>query len=209
MKRGDQRLLFSVNGWESLPLPSASVRIWRGWLDDIAAQSFYDHLVTSLRWEQPTLTIAGKKHPIPRLQAWYGDAEAVYRYSGTTFVPMPWTTVLSDIRFRLEELCEARFNSVLANWYRHGADSMGFHADNEPELGSRPVIASLTLGGTRRFVLKPYRGMNAESFSIDLGNGDLLEMSGETQDFWQHGVPKTTKVVIPRVNLTFRYIEHV
>lgn len=209
MKRSDQRPLFSVDGWELLSLPSASVRIWRGWLDDIAAQSLYDHLVTSLQWEQPTLTIAGKKHPIPRLQAWYGNAEAVYRYSGTTFVPVPWTVELSDIRQRLEEVCGAPFNSVLANWYRHGSDSMGFHADNEPELGPRPVIASLTLGGARRFVLKPYRGMNAESLSINLGNGDLLEMSGETQHFWRHGVPKTTKVVDPRINLTFRHIEPV
>lgn len=209
MNLNDQHPLFATEEWESLPLPSASVRIWRGWLDAVAAQSLYNHLLTSLQWEQPTLTIAGKKHPIPRLQAWYGDAEAVYRYSGTTFVPTAWTPELSHLRHSLENLCGARFNSVLANWYRNGSDSMGFHADDEPELGRHPLIASLTLGGARRFVLKPYRGLNAESCSINLGNGDLLVMSGETQHYWRHGVPKTTKVVAPRINLTFRHIEPV
>ena len=206
MKHSDQSPLFSVSGWELLPLPSASVRFWHKWLDDRAALALYDHLATSLQWEQPTLTIAGKQHPIPRLQAWYGDADAIYRYSGTTFVPTPWTAELSHIRHRLEDLCGTRFNSVLANWYRHGADGMGFHADNEPELGQQPVIASLSLGGARRFVLKPHRELEAESFSINLGGGDLLIMSGDTQHHWRHGVPKTTRSVAPRINLTFRQI---
>lgn len=209
MKHVDHSPLFAAGGWQSLPLPCASVRLWRGWLDGAAAQSLYDRLSTSLQWEQPSLTIAGKVHPIPRLQAWYGDSDAVYRYSGTTFVPTPWTAELNDIRHRLQDVCGARFNSVLANWYRHGADSMGFHADNEPELGRQPVIVSLSLGGCRRFVLKPHRGLAAEPLSVDLGDGDLLEMSGDTQHRWRHGVPKTAKPVASRINLTFRFIHPV
>jgi alkylated DNA repair dioxygenase AlkB len=206
MKHIDQNTLFADGGWQVLPLPSASIRLWRDWLDVDAAHALYDHLATGLQWDQPSLTIAGKVHPIPRFQAWYGDGDAIYRYSGTTFVPTPWTAELNAVRRRLEEMCEARFNSVLANWYHHGAHSMGFHADNEPELGPEPVIASLSLGGARRFVLRPRRGLGAESFSVILGDGDLLEMSGETQRYWHHGVPKTTRPVAPRINLTFRLI---
>jgi alkylated DNA repair dioxygenase AlkB len=206
MRHLDQSGLFPVEGWRSVPLPSARIRLWRGWLTSAEAEALYEQLATNLQWTQPSLTIAGKTHPIPRLQAWYGDAGSVYRYSGTTFVPTPWTEELADIRRRLEEVCSVRFNSVLANWYRHGAESMGFHADNEPELGPQPIIASLSLGGFRRFVLKPQRGLDAESVSIDLGNGDLLEMAGETQHHWRHGIPKTVKPVAPRINLTFRLI---
>ena len=202
MKRLDQSALFPVEGWQSMPLPSATVRLWCGWLGSAEATALYEQLAASLQW----VTIAGKTHPIPRLQAWYGDAGSVYRYSGTTFVPHAWTAGLDDLRSRVETVCEARFNSVLVNWYRHGADGMGFHADNEPELGPQPVIASLSLGGTRRFVLKPQRGLDVESLAINLGDGDLLEMSGQTQHRWHHGVPKTANRVVPRINLTFRLI---
>lgn len=207
MKIPDQHPLFPVDGWQPIPLPAASVRLWRNWLDETEADALYQRLAQELQWEQPSLTIAGKTHPIPRLQAWYGDGDAVYRYSGTTFVPNPWTAELYELKSRLENSCGVRFNSVLANWYRHGADGMGFHADNEPELGPQPLIASLSLGGARRFVLKPRRKTDHEPVSIALGNGDLLEMSGDTQRCWRHGVPKTTTPVEPRINLTFRFIK--
>lgn len=206
MRCFEQCALFPVEGWQSVPLPCASVRLWCGWLGNAEAAALYERLAANLQWEQPTLTIAGKTHRIPRLQAWHGDAGSVYRYSGTTFVPHPWTVELNDLRGRLEAVCEVRFNSVLVNWYRHGAEGMGFHADDEPELGPQPVIASLSLGGGRRFVLKPQRGLDAEPLAINLGEGDLLEMSGQTQHRWHHGVPKTAKRVFPRINLTFRLI---
>lgn len=208
MRHLDQPSLFPTAGWQILPLPSASVRLWRGWLNEQEASELYERLRATLHWDQPSLTIAGKTHRIPRLQAWHGDADAIYRYSGTTFAPAPWTHELLALRQRLEAACGARFNSMLANLYRTGADGMGFHADKEPELGPEPVIASLSLGSARRFVLKPVRHLEAESLSVDLGNGDLLEMAGTTQRYWRHGVPKTTRVVAPRINLTFRFIEN-
>jgi alkylated DNA repair dioxygenase AlkB len=206
MKHSDQQSLFSQPGWQALPLTSASVRLWRSWLNGAEADALYERLSRDLQWEQPSLTIAGKTHRIPRLQAWYGDGNAVYRYSDSTFTPTPWTTALADLKNHLEIVCGARFNSVLANWYRDGADGMGFHADNEPELGPQPLIASLSLGGARRFVLKPTRTLDAEPVSLELGNGDLLEMAGQTQHFWRHGLPKTTRPVAARINLTFRLI---
>lgn len=208
MKRIDQSPLFPAVGWQPLPIPSASVRLWREWLVEADARYLYEHLAADLQWDQPSLTIAGKTHRIPRLQAWYGDAEAVYRYSGSTFIPLPWTPALVELKNRMEITCGTRFNSMLANWYRQGDDGMGFHADNEPELGHEPVIASLSLGGMRRFVFKPNRGLMAEPIALELHGGDLLEMSGQTQHQWRHGVPKTARLVSPRINLTFRYIHH-
>ncbi len=207
MKHLDQGTLLAVEGWQSVPLPLADLHLWRGWLTDLEAKTLYDGLASQLHWQQPSLKIAGKLYPIPRLQAWYGDADAVYRYSGTRFAPLGWTAELDALRRRLEDVCGASFNSVLANWYRHGAEGMGFHADDEPELGPQPVIASVSLGGSRRFVLKPRRGLEAEPLSIELGNGDLLKMSGATQRHWHHGIPKTRKPVLPRINLTFRLIQ--
>jgi alkylated DNA repair dioxygenase AlkB len=206
MRHLDQPSLFPAAGWEVLPLPSASVRLWRGWLADKEAHALYERLSATLQWEQPSLTIAGKTHRIPRLQAWHGDADAVYRYSGTTFTPAPWTPELLYLKQRLEAACDARFNSMLANWYRTGSEGMGFHADKEPELGPEPLIASLSLGGARRFVLKPVPKLEVESLSVCLGNGDLLEMAGTTQRYWRHGIPKTTRAVAARINLTFRFI---
>jgi Alkylated DNA repair protein len=208
MRHLDQPALFPAAGWQTLPLPSASVRLWRSWLNEEEAHALYERLCATLQWEQPSLTIAGKTHRIPRLQAWHGDAGAVYRYSGTTFTPVPWTPELLALKLRLETVCGARFNSMLANWYRTGSDGMGFHADKEPELGPEPLIASLSLGGSRRFVLKPVPRLEAESLSMDLGNGDLLEMAGTTQRYWRHGIPKTTRTVAARINLTFRFIDN-
>lgn len=208
MSHVDPPSLFPAAGWQTLPLPSASVRLWRGWLTHQEASELYERLCATLQWDQPTLTIAGKTHRIPRLQAWHGEADAIYRYSGTTFTPAPWTHELLALKQRLEAACGARFNSMLANWYRTGSDGMGFHADKEPELGPEPVIASLSLGGARRFVLKPVRQLEAESLSVDLCNGDLLEMGRTTQRYWRHGIPKTTRAVEPRINLTFRFIDN-
>jgi alkylated DNA repair dioxygenase AlkB len=149
----------------------------------------------------------GKEVPQPRLTAWYGDPAAQYTYSGLTWEPRPWTPTLLDLRRRLEAATDARFNSVLLNYYRDGRDSMGWHADNEPELGAAPAIASLSLGASRRFRLRPYRGgLTHPSFSLDLPTGSLLLMRGPTQQHWQHELPKTARPVGPRLNLTFRWI---
>jgi alkylated DNA repair dioxygenase AlkB len=153
-------------------------------------------------WRLETVVVYGKRHLQPRLTAWYG--EAAYRYSGLTLQPLPMTLLLASLRTAVEAATGQRFNSVLLNYYRDGADSMGMHSDDEPELGPRPVIASLSFGATRRFVLKHKR--TGRTVKIDLLDGSLLLMAGDLQHHWLHGINKTSKPTNPRINLTFRYI---
>jgi len=134
-----------------------------------------------------------------------GDPDARYRYSGADFQPHPWSELLRPVRDRLQDALDARFNSVLLNRYRNGADSMGWHSDDEPELGHAPVIASLSLGASRRFLLRR-REEHARKAEYLLGHGDLLVMGGDTQRYYQHAVPLTTRSQEERVNLTFRLI---
>ena len=141
----------------------------------------------------------------PRLTCWHGDPNARYTYSRRTFEPSPWTPALSTLRDRLNAEGPVTFNSVLGNLYRDGKDSMGCHADNEPELGADPVIASLSLGGTRRLSFH-HNEKSAPRVSLDLEDGCLLWMTGSTQRFWRHSLPKTARKVPPRINLTFRKI---
>jgi alkylated DNA repair dioxygenase AlkB len=144
----------------------------------------------------------------PRLTAWYGDATARYSYSGLDLTPQPWTPALLALRTQVEQATGVTFNSVLLNLYRTGQDSMGWHADDEPELGPEPVIASISLGATRRFRLRPRHSQQLPHapLGLDLPSGSLLVMRGTTQQHWQHAVPKTARPVGPRLNLTFRTI---
>lgn len=134
-----------------------------------------------------------------------GDPDARYRYSGAAFQPHPWAESLLPVRERLREELGQSFNSVLLNRYRSGADSMGWHSDDEPELGPRPSIASLSLGATRRFLLRR-RNDHGRKAEYLLGHGDLLLMAGDTQRFYQHAMSKSTRVQGERINLTFRRI---
>lgn len=138
----------------------------------------------------------------PRLSAWQGDA--TYAYSGLTLHPAPWTPQVEAVRRRIEAAAGDAFNSVLANLYRNGADRLGWHADDEPELGPAPVIASASFGAPRRFLLRPKRG--GASVPIVLEPGSLLVMRGPTQRHWLHSIPPTRRPVGPRINLTFRRI---
>lgn len=190
---------------QRLPLAQSEIWLWRAWLAQPLAAEYYQDLLANLHWQQPELFIAGKMRKIPRRQAWHGDPEASYQYSGMRFAPSPWNTTLTVLRQGLEKHCQATFNSVLVNHYRDGADSMGWHRDNEPELGEQPVIASLSLGATRRFCFKPAGG-GAQALAIELHSGDLLLMAGSTQQHWLHALPKTRKPVQGRLNLTFREI---
>lgn len=137
----------------------------------------------------------------PRLIASYGDAGVTYRYSGTTNVALPWTETLLEIKRRIEAV-EGRYNYCLLNRYRSGQDSMGLHADNEPEMGE--MIGSVSLGATRRFRIK--HNTSKETMSFALSHGSLLIMAGTMQQFWKHEVPKTKLPVDERINLTFREI---
>lgn len=141
--------------------------------------------------------------PEPRLSAWYGDA--AYTYSGKTRQPHAWMPILDALRQRIEIACQARFNSVLLNLYRNGQDSMGLHSDDEPELGPEPLIASLSLGAERRFVLR-HKTLTDQRHTLTLAHGSLLLMAGRTQHAWKHGLPKAKSVAEPRINLTFRWL---
>lgn len=135
---------------------------------------------------------------------WHGDPSAYYEYSGVNHQPKPWTSELRNIREKVEQQCRCVFNSVLANLYRDGNDSMGRHADDEKELGINPVIASLSLGDGRLF--RMHHKKSKQTLAINLAHGDLLVMGGTCQQHWLHSVPKTKIAKMPRINLTFREI---
>lgn len=188
-----------------VPLPHADVRVYPGWLDAQAAQALHDALLVGVPWEVHRLRMFGRDIASPRLSCWIGDAGSDYRYSGRTYTPHPWPAALLPVRQRLVEDLAHPFNSVMANLYRDGSDYMGAHSDDEPELGPRPVIASLSLGAERRFVFKAKSGQ-ARAVAVPVASGDLLVMAGETQTLYRHGVMKTAKEVGSRINLTFRRI---
>lgn len=175
------------------------------WLIEAAVaepERVLQRLLTELDWRQDTARIVGREVQLPRLTAWYGDAG--YRYSGIDNPPAPWSPVLQELKATAEELAGTRFNSVLANLYRDGRDSMGWHSDDERALGREPVIASLSFGAVRRFRLKHKR--EPMSLALDLQPGSCLVMAGTLQHQWRHALPKTSRPVGPRVNLTFRLI---
>ncbi len=167
------------------------------------ANEAFASLLAEVPFRQETIRLFGKPILQPRLTAWHGDPGAAYTYSGLSLAPTPWTPALSRLRARVEEAAGDSFNSVLVNLYRGGDDSMGKHSDDEPELGTNPVIASLSLGARRRFVLEPKKG--GEKVTLELGEGNLLVMAGTTQHHYRHGVPKQVNRGA-RMNLTFRRI---
>jgi len=171
-------------------------------LSSTEAERLFRRLHQDVAWRQDEATIMGRRLPIPRLQAWYGDGS--YVYSGIRLAAQPWTEPLRELKVLAERLAGQAFNSVLANLYRHGGDSVAWHADAEPALGRNPVIASLSLGACRRFDLRHRR--SAERLSIDLPAGSCLIMAGATQHCWQHRIAKTSRPVGARINLTFRLI---
>ncbi|MFD2719371.1 alpha-ketoglutarate-dependent dioxygenase AlkB family protein [Hymenobacter monticola] len=189
-----------------IPLPGAELLFDADFLPEAAAAALLASLNAETAWEQRSIRLFGQEFPQPRLTAWYGDAEARYTYSNLAWEPRPWTPALQALRQRVEAATNARFNSVLLNLYRDGRDSMGWHADDEPELGPTPVIASLSLGALRRFRLRPRAGLVHPPVSLDLPTGSLLLMRGPTQQHWQHALPKTTRPLGPRLNLTFRWV---
>ena len=164
------------------------------------ADELFELLRNQVKWREDEIKLFGKTMPIPRLQCWYGDSP--YKYSNITMQPEPWLPHLLELKQRCESVANSRFNSALANLYRNGQDSNGWHSDNEPELGTNPVIASLSFGETRRFHLK--HKTTKEKITFDLASGSLLIMAGEMQKFWLHTLPKTKVNTGARLNLTFR-----
>jgi len=167
------------------------------------ADGFFKLLQERLAWQQEPIWMFGKQVLQPRLTALYGDPKVPYAYSGIAMEALPFTEALEQIKDRLQVFTQQEFTHVLCNYYRDGQDSMGWHRDNEPILGKNPTIASLTFGATRAFQLRPY-GKKKPKLSLELSHGSLLLMGGESQHFWEHQLPKTKKVLAPRINLTFR-----
>jgi len=193
---------------ERLPLPDADV----SYLDHLPLAEpdtlILQRLIAEVPWRSEEVVMWGRRMPQPRLTAWYGNAGARYAYSGIKLDPLPWTPLLADLKTRVEDVADVTFNSVLLNYYRDHHDSVGFHSDDEPELGERPVIASLSLGAERKFVLKHKHLKHIAPVRLRLASGSLLLMKGDTQRCWRHGVPKESRACGPRINLTFRQIAH-
>ena len=211
-----------------ITLPDADLLFIENFYPPSVSDAFLAKLSTELAWEQGEITLFGKKVAEPRLSAWYGDVGKNYTYSGKMQVPLLWhealLTIKNDIEKTIFEQFSARFtkfekfsksataetqnlsfNSVLCNYYRNGQDSMGFHADNEKELGINPVIASVNFGESRRFIFRR-RDDTSVKYELVLTHGSLLVMSGAMQHHWLHAVPKEPKRTKPRINLTFRHI---
>ncbi|EGU38569.1 hypothetical protein VII00023_10579 [Vibrio ichthyoenteri ATCC 700023] len=188
-------------------------RIWQTvadgeilYLPHFIAKDEADLLLSQLQdqvaWQQRSIFLFGKSIPQPRLTAWYSDKS--YRYSGLTLNPTPMPSTIIELQRRCESACQHTFNSVLLNLYRDGKDSMGWHQDNEIELGVNPIIASLSLGATRTFALKHIH--SGDSIRFELSHGALLVMGGTLQHYWKHALPKSKRILSPRINLTFRNI---
>ena len=193
--------------WQPLGLPEADVCLLPQaplWIDH---ETLFTALQNQLPWRAETIKMFGKTVMQPRLVAWFGDDHCSYTYSGKTMTPLPWTPLLQQLADEVRTLTSARYNSVLANLYRNERDSMGFHSDDEPELGRNPTIASLSLGQERTLIFKPRHNRTQQAVHVPLRSGSLLLMKGETQQHWHHGINKQTRPCGARINLTFRWVE--
>ena len=188
-----------------LALPDAEVALDRAWLPGGEADALLVQLYAAIPWGMHRIRLFGREVDSPRLSCWIGDPGASYSYSGVRFQPNRWPDALRPLRKRLEGELGIDFNSVLANLYRDGRDRMGWHGDDERELGARPVIASVSLGATRRFVLKR-RDDPSIRLALDLPHGSLLVIGGGAQAHYKHALMATEKSVAARINLTFRRI---
>lgn len=187
-----------------IKVPDADIEYYPGFIPAQLALDYYNQLKQNLSWREDNILMFGKLMPIPRLQAWYGDVGIDYTYSNLTLSTIIWTPLLAKLRNKVSEHCRCQFNAVLANQYRDQRDSVGWHSDDEPELGTNPVIASLSFGGERDFQLR--HNQSKQKLNLSLTPGSLLVMKGTTQSFWQHCIPKRTRKMPPRINLTFRKI---
>lgn len=195
---------FDSSAGERLDLTDADLVFWPRIELDGNPDAIMQSLIDSCDWRQERIVVYGKPYLQPRLSAWHGDLP--YRYSGIRLEPQPWTPLLERLRRRVEGVTACRFNSVLLNLYRDGNDSMGLHSDDERELGARPAIASLSLGGTRDFIMRHRHRRDLESLKIPLHCGSLLLMRGDTQRNWRHGINRTRRDCGARLNLTFRRV---
>lgn len=197
---------FESNEAQTFELPNGNLIFYPAAFTTAEADRFLKNLKQETFWQQDNIKMYGKEIPLPRLTAWYGDSGRNYTYSGIAMNPHPWNSTLRKIKQRVEQLAQVNFNSVLLNLYRTGSDSVNWHSDDEPELAPGLPIASVSFGGTRRFLMKHKTKTEVDQFELKLTHGSVLLMRGETQQYWLHQVPKTRKKVDPRINLTWRVI---
>ena len=187
-------------------LPDADVTLFDNFFTNQESKNLHQKLIDNIQWRQDKIKIFGKLIDQPRLTAFYGDATKSYSYSGIVMKPNDWNDDLLFIKNRVEEVAKIRFTSVLLNYYRDGKDSMGWHSDDEKELGQNPVIGSVSFGESRVFQMRHKFQKDIKKVDIALNDGSFLLMKGTTQHFWQHQIPKTKRKLESRINLTFRVI---
>ncbi|MFP4207525.1 MAG: alpha-ketoglutarate-dependent dioxygenase AlkB family protein [Wenzhouxiangella sp.] len=185
--------------------PAGYMTYWPAAALGLPADRIFARLRTNLDWQQQPVRLFGRSIPQPRMTAFHGDPGVVYRYSGLSLNACRWSDELDQLRHLVQECSGERFNSVLCNLYRDGRDYMGWHADDEPELGPDPVVASLSFGAHRRFLLKRRDG-SGDRLELILESGSLLIMGGDLQRHWLHQLPRALRVRSARINLTFRRI---
>ncbi len=194
--------LFPIPPTNILPYSGEAI-LYADMFPQAESDVIFAQLITETTWKQEPIKMFGKLVMQPRLTACYGEKSIIY--SGIEMPPLPWTNLLLTLKQRVEQIAQVQFNSVLLNYYRDGKDSMGWHRDNEKELGHRPVIASVSFGAERKFALRNYIS-KMDAVSVSLAHGSLLLMRGDTQHIWEHSVPKV-KFAQPRLNLTFRVVQ--
>ena len=190
----------------------APLKLIPEWMESESALDLYKTLAHEVNWQQPLITVYGKQHRIPRLQSWQGNDSQAMRYSQKRFIAEPFHPRLLPVLYSLNQILQATdpsakaFNTVLLNYYRNGDDGMGWHSDDEPELGQNPVIASISLGAARAFDFRLRHDHTVKKRFI-LESGSLLLMLRDTQGHWQHALPKSKRMKEGRINLTFRYVK--
>ena len=200
-------VLFTILKMKSkiFSLPQAELEYFPHFLKTEKANLLFEKLLKEVSWQQQNIKLFGKEIPQPRLTAFFAEKGISYTYSGLQLKPETFSSEILDLKQQTEEISGFEFNTCLANLYRDGNDSMGWHADDEQVLGTNPVIASISLGGVRSFQFK-HKTKNLKE-KIELQHGSLLIMKGSMQHYWKHQLPKTKKEVSPRINLTFRQIQ--
>lgn len=204
--------LFSLNTdtpqHELLEFPDAELLLVSHYFSKTRADDLFSQLRDETPWKQDHLMMFGKRIPQPRLSVAYSEAHVRYRYSGLQLQSLIWTPLLLELKKIIEDLSGHQFNHLLMNYYRDGNDSIGWHSDDEAELGLNPVVASLSFGEPRNFKLKHKTRRDLTTLQLPLGNGDILIMRGTTQACWEHSISKQSQQHGPRINLSFRLVHH-
>ncbi len=187
-------------------MPNGDLFLIREFFDLSQSDDYFQTILARVQWRQDAIKHGRKVTQLPRLTAWYGNSGKNYSYSGIRMKPLRWNAPLLEIKRAVEAEAGVKFNSVLLNLYRNERDSVAWHSDDEPELGKNPIIASVSFGATRRFVLKHKNEKQLQKIELELSHGSLLLMRGPTQHYWVHAIPKSRVPVGQRLNLTFRII---